>query len=534
MDARKRQSAAAAPTALVIGAGVGGLAAAARLARAGYRVTLHEKTAGPGGRCGQLQLQGFRWDIGPTIVLMPEVFEETFRALGRRLSDYVTLERCDPNYRIHYRDGSDITFTSELTAMGRELERIEPGSFQRYLAFLAQGRTQYRVSLEHFVGRNFDSVLDYLRPSMLRNILKVRAHRRAYSEVSRFFADERLRAAMTFQTMYLGVSPFHCPAVYALLPFTELGVGVWFPKGGLYAIPRALERVAREEGVRLHYASPVARILTEGTGKDARAVGVRLADGREERADLVLCNADLPYAYEQLLDPAATRLKAPERLRYTSSGYLLYLGLRRRVPGLGHHTVFLGRGYRESFEDIFERFQVPADPSFYVNVPARTDASLAPEGKDGLYVLVPVPHQKAGVSPDWRTEGPRVRAKVLARLAEEGFPLSEEDIEVERVLTPDDWAGTFNLARGSAFGLAQNFFQVGPFRPANEDPNLSGLFFVGASTQPGTGLPTVLISARLVCERVAAWAQRTGLRPQARTGEAPLPERRGEQLGDAA
>ncbi|MBF5042989.1 phytoene desaturase [Aggregicoccus sp. 17bor-14] len=504
-----------APTALVVGAGVGGLAAAARLARQGFRVRVHEKTGGPGGRCGQLALGGFRFDLGPTIVLMPEVFEETFRALGRRLEDYLTLERCEPNYRIHYRDGSDITFTSELTAMGRELERIEPGSFQRYLAFLAQGRTQYEVSLAHFVGRDFTSVLDYLRPAMLRNILKVRAHRRAYAEVSRFFQDERLRAALTFQTMYLGVSPFHCPAVYALLPFTELGVGVWFPKGGLYAIPLALERVAREEGVSLHYESPVERILTEG----GRAVGVRLAGGREERADLVLCNADLPYAYERLLDPAATRLKAPEKLRYTSSGLLFYWGLERRVPGLGHHTVFLGRGYRQSFEDIFERFRVPEDPSFYVNVPCRTDPSLAPEGQDGLYVLVPVPHQKEGQSPDWRTEAPRVRAQVLARLAEEGFPLAEEDLAYERILTPDDWVGTFNLARGSAFGLAQNFFQVGPFRPANEDPNVSGLFFVGASTRPGTGLPTVLISARLAAERVAAWARRTGLAP----AQAPLP-----------
>jgi phytoene desaturase len=504
------------PTAVVVGAGVGGLAAAARLARQGFDVHLFEKTHGPGGRCNQLRAEGFTWDIGPTIVLMPEVFEETFAALGRRLEDYLTLQRCEPNYRIHYRDGSSITFTSELTAMGRELERIEPGSFQRYLAFLAQGQTQYRTSLDHLVGRNYSGVLDYFSPKVLAKIFKVRAHRRMYADVSRFFQDERLRAAMTFQTMYLGVSPFASPAVYGLLPFTELGVGIWFPKGGLYAIPLALERVAREEGVRLHYGEPVERILTEG----ARATGVRLASGRTVQADVVLCNADLPYAYEKLLEGAPTALPRKEKLRYTSSGYMLYLGLRKKYPGLGHHNVVFGRDYKGSFDDIFERFRVPEDPSFYVNVPTRTDASLAPEGKDAVYILVPVPHQHPGM--DWKVEGPKVRAKVFQRLAELGYPELERDTVVERIFTPDDWAASYNLMHGSAFGLAQNFFQIGPFRPANQDARVKNLFFVGASTQPGTGLPTVLISARLASERVEQWAKQAGLTPALGSRPAPV------------
>ncbi|MBE4747191.1 phytoene desaturase [Corallococcus sp. ZKHCc1 1396] len=501
---------------VVVGAGVGGLAAAARLARQGFDVQVFEKTRGPGGRCNQLQVDGFTWDIGPTIVLMPEVFEETFRALGRRIEDYLTLMRCDPNYRVHFRDGSDVTFTSELCTMGRELERVEPGSFQRYLSFLAQGRTQYRISLDHFVGRNFDGISDYFSPGVLAKIFKARAHRRMYADVSRFFQDDRLRAAMTFQTMYLGVSPFESPAVYGLLPFTELGVGIWFPKGGLYAIPLALERLAREEGVRLHYGAPVERILTEG----GRTTGVRLVGGEVVPADAVLCNADLPYAYEKLLDPKDAPFKRDKKLRFTSSGYMLYLGMKKKVPALLHHNVMFGRDYAGSFDDIFQRFRVPEDPSFYVNVPSHTDPSLAPEGKDALYVLVPVPHQHANL--DWKTEGPKVRAKVFQRLGELGFPDLEADIEVERVFTPDDWAGTYNLARGSAFGLAQNFFQVGPFRPANVDPNVKNLFFVGASTQPGTGLPTVLISARLVTERLVTWARKAGVTLSPRT-QTPAP-----------
>ncbi|EPX55312.1 Phytoene dehydrogenase [Cystobacter fuscus DSM 2262] len=493
MERGKRQ-------AVVVGAGVGGLAAAARLAHAGFSVHLFEKTDGPGGRCNQLKVDGFTWDLGPTIVLMPEVFEETFTSLGRRMEDYLTLHRCDPNYRIHYRDGSAITFTSELCAMGRELERVEPGSFQRYLSFLALGRTQYRTGLDHLVGRNYAGLSDYFVPSVFKRILEVRAHRRMYSEVGRFFKDERLRAGMTFQSMYLGVSPYAAPGVFALLPFTELGVGVWFPQGGLYAIPLALEKVAREEGVHLHYGTPVRRILTEGK----RTTGVELEGGEVVRADVVVCNADLPYAYEKLLDQNVTRLKRADKLRYTSSGYMLYLGMRRRYDEFLHHNVYFGNDYKGSFDSIFERFRVPEDPSFYVNAPAHTDPSLAPPGKDALYVLVPVPHQHEGL--DWKTEGPRVRAKVFQRLAELGHTELERDIEVERVLTPDDWASTFNLARGSAFGLAQNFFQIGPFRPSNQDPRVKNLFFVGASTQPGTGLPTVLISARLAVERILTWA----------------------------
>jgi phytoene desaturase len=511
--------------AVVVGAGVGGLAAAARLAHAGFDVQVFEKTGGPGGRCNQIKADGFTWDLGPTIILMPEVFQETFRALGRRLEDYLTLQRCDPNYRIHYRDGSAITFTSELCAMGEELERVEPGSFQRYLAFLAQGRTQYRTGLDHLVGRNYSGITDYFVPSVLKRVFEVRAHRRMYSDVGRFFKDERLRAAMTFQSMYLGVSPFAAPGVFALLPFTELGVGVWFAKGGLYAIPLALEKVAREEGVKLHYNQPIKRILCEGK----RTTGVELESGERVAADVVVCNADLPYAYEKLLDPEVTRLKRKQSLRFTSSGYMLYLGMRRRYDGFLHHNVYFGRDYKGSFDDIFERFRVPEDPSFYVNAPAHTDPSLAPPGKDSLYVLVPVPHQpheshgQGGI--DWKQEGPRVRAKVFQRLAELGYPDLERDIEVERVVTPDDWASSFNLARGSAFGLAQNFFQIGPFRPSNQDPRVRNLFFVGASTQPGTGLPTVIISARLAVERILAWVGKDNVvREPGGTGRGSLEE----------
>lgn len=484
----------------IIGAGVGGLAAAARLAHAGFQVDVYEKGGGPGGRCGQLQVDGFTFDTGPTLLLMPEVLEETFASVGRRASDYLELVRCDPNYRLHFRDGSDVTFSTDLVQMGKELERLEPGSFRRYLQFLALGKEQYQTSLERFVGRNFDSLLQFVAPGNLRKIFEIKAHRKMYAEVSRYFRDDRLRAALTFQTMYLGISPYESPAVYGLLPYTELAVGIWFPKGGMYALPKALERLGTDLGVRFHYGASAKRITTE----HGRTTGLLLTDGTKIDADAVLCNADLPWAYRNLIDPADAQLPRAERLRYTSSAFMMYLGTRKRYPGLLHHNVVFGRDYRGSFDDIFKRFKVPEDPSFYVNAPAHTDPSLAPEGKDSLYILVPVPHRHPSI--DWKVEGPRLRARILRRLAELGYGDLEENIEVERTFTPDDYAFVLNLERGAAFGLSHNFFQVGPFRPANQDPTLKNLFFVGASTQPGTGLPMVMLSARLVVERILAHA----------------------------
>jgi phytoene desaturase len=487
----------------VVGAGVGGLAAAARLAHAGFEVEVYEKQAGPGGRCGQLQLSGFTFDVGPTILLMPEVLARTFQALGRRLEDYLTLQRCHPNYTLHFRDGTRLTLGSDWAALAAELERLAPGSSPGFRRFLGFSERLYAEGLERFVLRNFDRPGDFLSAGNLAALVRLRAYRSLASVVAGYLQDERLQAAVTFQAMYLGMSPYRAPAVYGLLPHSEMGVGVYFAKGGLYALPLALERLAREEGVRFHYRAEVRRILSRPGGVD----GVQLSDGRRVEADYVLCNADLPWAYRNLLDGAHTRLASAGRLHYTSSAYLLYLGVGRRVAGLGHHNVFLGAGYRASFEDIFQRHRVPEDVSFYVAVPNRSDASLAPAGKDSVYVLVPVPHRHPSLN--WAVEGPRLRAKVLARLAEEGCGL-EGHIEVERCLTPEDWEGRYCLEKGSAFGLSMHLGQVGPFRPALQDRRLPNLFFVGASTQPGTGLPTVMVSAELAVQRLCAHAGAQG------------------------
>lgn len=492
--------------ALVVGAGVGGLTAAGLLARRGFDVTVLERRGEPGGRCGRLQAGGFTFDLGPTILLMPDVLRATFAALGSRLEDELTLTRCEPNYTIHWRDGSELTLSSDRARLAAAFEQLEPGSSVALARLLETSARRYDGAMSRFVPTHWDSVGQFLAPPVLAHALRLGAHRTLSGDVARAFRDPRLQQALSFQTMYLGVSPYEAPAVFSLLPYTELTHGVWYPTGGLSAVPRALERVARRLGVRFEYGTAVERILVEAD----RARGVQLAGGRTLTADVVVCNADVPWARRNLLGEARTGL---ERKRSTASGFLLYWGLRRRREELGHHSVFLGEDFKGSFERLFSRLELPQDPSFYVNVASRTDAGMAPPGKDALYVLVPAPRQGSGL--DWAVEGPKVRAHVLARLEAEGVRGLEADIELERRMTPDDWASELNLEHGANFGLAQSRFQVGPFRPKVYDERIAGLFFCGASAQPGTGVPTVMISARLAVEAIERRV--AGLQPTAST-----------------
>lgn len=483
------------PTALIIGAGFGGIAAAARLARSGYQVTVLEKNSGPGGRCDQLVRDGHRFDIGPTLFLMPEVFAETYAALGERMEDHLELRRIDPTYRIRFEDGLQLSLTGDLNDMQAQLEAVEPGSFEAMLRYLAEGSMHYRISLKRFVGRNFYHLLDYFSLQNLPLLFKLKALVKHYDHIGRYFQDPHLKAAFTFQNMYLGLSPYDAPATYSLLQYTELAGGVWFPMGGLYRVVESLVSIAESLGVRFLYNTAVEQI--EVDGRCAR--GVILKDGTKIAADVVAANADLPYVYSQLLPdaPAAKRL---ERLHYTSSALMFYWGVDRAFPQLNIHNVFLADDYRGSFDRIFKDHNLPEEPSFYVHAPARVDPAAAPEGQDSLFVLVPVGHLAEGQ--DWSELGGRARRYVFDRLARAGVPDLESHIKFEVAFTPQTWKNRYNLAKGAAFGLSHNFWQVGYLRPQNRHARYGNLYFVGSSTHPGTGLPMTLLSARLTVERI--------------------------------
>ena len=485
-------------TVLVIGAGIGGLAIAARLARLGHQVTLVEKNSAPGGRTFRLTRDGYSFDTGPTLFLMPAVFAETYAALGERMGDHLQLTRIDPTYRVHFHDGSSIDLTSDMQHMREQLDGLEPGSFEAFLRFTAEGYRCYQASLKHFVGRNFTSILQYFSPKNLPLMFELKALQKHYANVSTYFRDPRLRAAFSFQNMYLGVSPFDALATYSLLQYTEMGEGVWYPHGGLYAVMTDLEALAIKLGVACRYQSPVARINVAG----ARATGVTLENGEQLSADIVIANADLPYVYEHLLpDGLPGRLAT---MKYTSSALMFYWGVTGpRRQELLHHNVFLAdHQYRRSFDRIFRDHTLPDEPSFYIAAPARTDASVAPQDGDSLLALVPVGDIDEGHPQDWPALQQRARDAVHARLARLGLGDLRQRTLFEETLCPKDYRDQLNLVRGAAFGLSHNFTQVGYLRPHNRHARYGNLYFVGASTHPGTGLPMVLLSARLVDERI--------------------------------
>ncbi|MFW6183957.1 MAG: phytoene desaturase family protein [Chloroflexota bacterium] len=484
-------------TALVIGAGLGGIAAAARLARNGYDVTVVEKNSQPGGRCDQLLRDGHRFDVGPTLFLMPEVFAETYAALGEHMEDHLDLQRIDPTYRVRFSDGAELTLTANLHEMQTQLEAIEPGSFGGLLRYLAEGHRHYRMSLKHFVGRNFYSLGEYFSPRNLPLLFQLKALKKHYANVGNYFSDKQLKAAFTFQNMYLGLSPYDAPATYSLLQYTELADGVWFPMGGLYRVVETLTAIAEQHGVRFIYDAPVRTIETEGE----RATSLLLDDGRRLSADVIVANADLPYVYKHLLDDREGTEKL-ERKKYTCSAITFYWGVDRAYPQLYPPNVFLSDEYRASFERIFDDYDLPDDPSFYVHAPARVDPTAAPEEQDTLMALVPVGHLQEGVEQDWEALKRRARQAVFEGLRTVGVEDLEQHIKFEVAYTPQDWRHRYNLAKGAAFGLSHNFTQVGYLRPQNRHATYRNLYFVGASTHPGTGLPIVLLSARLTVERV--------------------------------
>jgi phytoene desaturase len=482
---------------IIVGAGIGGIATAGRLARNGFDVTVLEKNDRPGGRTDQLIRDGHRFDTGPSLFLMPEVFEETYSALGENMSDQLDLRRIDPTYRIRFGDDTELALTSDLNVMQGQLEAIEPGSFGGFIRYMAEGNQHYKASLEHFVGRNFNSLLDYFSPRNLPLLFKLKALVKHYDNIGNYFRDPRLKAAFTFQNMYLGLSPYDAPATFSLLQYTELADGVWFPMGGMYRVIVSLVEIAEKQGVKFVYNAPVQKIDVHGD----RATGVELADGRKLSADIIVANADLPYVYRMLL-PDQEPVKKLENKKYTCSTIMFYWGVDKVFPDLGPHNVFLADDYRASFDRIFGDYTLPDDPSFYIHAPARTDPDAAPKGEDTLMVLVPVGHLNARTSQDWEAMQERARTTVLSRLARLGMADLKEHIKFEVSYTPRDWKEMYNLEKGSAFGLSHNFMQVGYLRPQNRHKNYRNLYFAGASTHPGTGLPIVLLSARLTTERI--------------------------------
>ncbi len=485
------------PSVIVIGAGVGGIAAAVHLARRDVQVTVVEKNAQPGGRCNRFTREGHTFDTGPTLFIMPRVYEAEFSALGAQAHERLGLQRVDPTYHLVFDDGSQLALTSDEQAMRRQLEAIEPGSYAGFQRYLEEGRRHYDLAMERLVNRDFRTATDFFSPANVPLLFQLQALAAHYDHMAAFFHEPRLKAAFTFQDVYMGLSPFEAPATFSMMPYTELAHGVWYPKGGMYRVVETLMELALEAGVEFAFNQPVERIEVNGT----RAHGVALAGGGRREADAILANADLPYVYQSLL-PEADLAERLAHKRFSCSVISFFWGLDKPYPSLSPHTLFLADDYRGNFQSIAHNLDLPENPSLYLHAPTRLDPSLAPPGQDTLIAIVPVGHLTEDRAQDWSQARDRARQSVFKRLALLGMTDLEQHLKFEVNYTPLSWRQRYNLMKGATHGLCHNLTQLAYFRPHNRHPHYRNVYFVGASTHPGTGLPTALISARLAATRM--------------------------------
>ena len=483
----------------MVGAGVAGISAATHLANAGMHVTVLEKDLTPGGRCGRLVRDGHRFDTGPTLFVMPLLYEAEFAALGTSLREGLELRPVDPSYRLVFDDGTELSLTPDMKTMQEQLDAIEPGGFEGLQRYLQDGARHYRVVAEKMVNREFRHPFDYLRVGALGLLAHGNPLANHYRRMSAYFNAPRLKSAFTFQDLYVGLSPFDAPAILSLLSYTELAHGVWYPAGGMYSIVKRLVDLAREAGVEFVFGSDVERIDTDAN----KAQGVSFADGTRLKAEVVLANADLPYVYEHLL-PADGMARAMSRKQFSCSAISFFWGLNRRFDALRPHTLFLADDYRENFESIVRDHALPANPSVYIHAPAALDALAAPPGEDSLTAIVPVGHLRSDGAQDWDESRDRAREHVFRRLRTLGIADVRDHIKFEEAYTPVTWAQRHNLAKGATHGLSHTLTQMGYLRPRNRHHRYRNLYFAGASTHPGTGVPTAMSSGRLAATRIVA------------------------------
>lgn len=482
---------------LIIGAGIGGLTTAARLAKHGYAVRVLEKNKRAGGRCYRYTREGHHFDLGPTLFVMPELYEDGFSDLGIDMWEALDLQRVDPTYHLYFGDGTQLTLTSDMRKMHIQLESFEEGSFENFLRYINEGNRHYRLALDRLVQRDFQSYSDLIRPDLIPLLFQIRPLTAHYKNMGNYFDDPRLKAAFTFQDMYMGLSPFEAPATFSMMQYTELSDGVWFPSGGMYRVVEVLKECAEKYGAQFEFSAPVEKILAS----DGKACGVRLNDGRSITADIIIANADLPYVYQDLLpnDPLA---RSMDSKRYSCSTLSFFWGVKKRYDSLPPHVLYLSPRYRENFDSIIQDCSIPEDPSLYFHAPTRLESSFAPDGEDTIIGIVPVGHLSNNGHQDWNKIKKQARSALLSKLKELGVNDFESHLKFEVCYSPRQWKQQFNLVKGATHGLCHTLNQMVSFRPSNRHKRYKNLYFVGASTHPGTGMPTVMVSGRLVSDRV--------------------------------
>ncbi|WP_040493881.1 phytoene desaturase family protein [Ilumatobacter nonamiensis] len=484
---------------VVIGAGLGGLSAAAHLVRSDHDVTIVEREEIPGGRAGVIRSHGFTLDNGPTVLTMPDLLEEAFAAAGATMADHVTIKPVDPMYRACYPDGSTLFVRHGREAMTEEIRRFandrEAAAFERFSDWLAQ---LYAVEMRSFIDANFDSPLDLVKPWRDGlSLLKLGGFGKLDKRVASFFDDPRLQQIFSFQSMYAGLAPYEALALYAVITYMDSVQGVFVPEGGMHQMAAGLADAVERAGVTIRYSSPVTEIV-RGANGSVRGVRIGQGDGSDlVEADAVVCNPDLPVAYRELLGDDVRAPRAARKGKYSPSCLLWVAGVEGLPPAdAAHHNIHFGNDWDGSFKAIIDDGVRMPDPSILVTLHSLDDPSLAPDGCTSLYVLEPTPSLSGTI--DWSRERDRIMGSLRRTVHSLGYPT---DVVVEQIYDPQDWQ-RMGMEQGTPFALAHTFFQTGPFRPNNVDKRVPGLVFAGSSTLPGVGVPMVLVSGKLAAQRV--------------------------------
>ncbi len=487
---------------VIVGAGPGGLAAAMILAHNKYDVHVYERKEHVGGRNFGFSLDGFTFDLGPTFFLMADVLDDIFSMTGRNLKDYVTLQRLDPLYRLVFPDGRNFYPTHDQDFMRRQMEEWIPGSYHGYRKYMTLERKKYDRIIP-CLRVPYLSPKDYFKARFFKSLPYLNATTSLFKYLGKYFSNPDMRVAFCFQAKYLGMSPWNCPGTFSILSFIEHGDGVYHVRGGLHQLSHAMDKAFREDGGQLHLNTPIREILIEnGTAK-----GVLLENGETVLADYVVINPDFAWAMNHLVADRHKRKYTPAKLakkKYSCSTFMLYLGLNRIYDNLSHHNIFFAKNYKANVDDISVHGRLSDDISFYIQNASITDDTLAPPGKSALYVLVPAANNSFGIS--WTEKKGPFRDRVLDLMeTRAGLTGLRDAIEVERVITPEDWEKEENIYIGATFNLAHTIDQMLMFRPRNRFEEFRNCYLVGGGTHPGSGLPTIYesgsISARLIMEQ---------------------------------
>ena len=484
--------------AIVIGGGIGGLGTAALLGKKGYDVQLFEKNEQLGGVASRFEADGFSFDMGPSWYLMPDVFENFFDLLGERVEDHLDLVKLSPSYRIFFKDTEKIIdMFSDLERDIKTIEKLEPGAGAKLREYLALSKTQYEIAIKGFMYRNYDNIFSFMNLETAVEGKKLEVFAKMNKYVEKFFQSDEVQKIMEYQLVFLGSSPYDTPALYNIMSHIDFSMGVYYPQGGIHEIPCVLRSIGEKYGVRYHVNAPVARILT---GR-RKARGVRLENGEEHFADLVVADANIHHVETKMLSKPhreysprywKTRTLAP-------SAFIMYLGVKGKIPSLTHHNLVFARDWKQNFAEIFDKPQWPSDPSFYVCAPSVTDPKVAPEGHENLFVLVPMAPGLFATPEELEKYAERVLAMMETEM---NIPDLRERIVYRRIFSGKDFQTRYNTLRGTALGLAHTIWQSAIFRPRNVSKKLKNLYYAGANVNPGIGMPICLISAELAYKRI--------------------------------